>query len=60
MKLPDTAISEFQEIYAERFGRKIDREKAEAEGLKLLRLVRLVYPGYTGHMSQSPGERKQP
>jgi hypothetical protein len=45
MKLPDEAITEFQEIYFERFGQKISREKAQEEGMKLLRLVKLVYSG---------------
>lgn len=41
--LSDEQISEFQEIYEEHFGTEISKEDAYQNGIKLLRLVELIY-----------------
>lgn len=41
--LSDKQISEFQEIYKEHFGTEISKEDARENGIKLLRLVELIY-----------------
>jgi hypothetical protein len=43
MALSDEQISEFQEIYKEHFGTEISKEGAYQNGIKLLRLVELIY-----------------
>lgn len=43
MDLSDEQISEFQEIYKEHFGTEISKEDAYQNGIKLLRLVELIY-----------------
>ncbi len=41
--LSDSQIEKFQEIYRDRFGKEISREKALEKGAKLLRLMQLIY-----------------
>lgn len=43
MNLSDEQIREFQEIYKEHFGTEISKEDAYENGIKLLRLVELIY-----------------
>ena len=45
--LSDEQIKKFQEIYKERFGKEISREEALEQGVKLLRLVELIYKPMT-------------
>ncbi len=47
MALNDKHIAELQRIYKARFGKEISREEALAQGLKLLRMVELVYKPMT-------------
>lgn len=44
MILSDEQISEFQAIYKEHFGTEISKEEAYKNGLKLLQLIRILYP----------------
>ncbi len=41
--LSDEQIIKYQKLYKNRFGKKISREKAYEQGVKLVRLVELVY-----------------
>ena len=43
MKLSDEQIAKFQALYQERFGMEISKEDAYTQGIKLLRLMSLVY-----------------
>ena len=44
MRLSKQAVKEFQALYLKHIGKKIDFQTAEAEGLKLIRLVSLTQP----------------
>jgi hypothetical protein len=60
MVLSDDAISKFQAIYKTRFGRQISRKDALEKGVRLLRLVALVYKPMTeGEFNQLQDRRKQ-
>jgi hypothetical protein len=41
--LTDEQVSKFQELYKNRFGVEISREEAYAQGVKLVRLIEIVY-----------------
>jgi hypothetical protein len=41
--LSDEQIKKFQNIYRKRFGKEIDRKEAYEKGVKLLRLIELIY-----------------
>ena len=43
MVLTDIDINRFQELYKEQFGIEICKEDAREQGMKLLRLVSIVY-----------------
>lgn len=43
MVLSDENIKEFQALYRERFGKDISREDASEQGMKLLKLVSILY-----------------
>lgn len=45
--LTNEQIKRFQKIYKKRFGKKIDRNEAYEQGVKLMRLVELVYKPMT-------------
>jgi hypothetical protein len=45
--LSDEQITKFQTLYKNRFGREISREEAYEQGVKLIRLVELVYKPMT-------------
>ena len=59
MVLSDNAISKFQAIYKARFGKEISREEAVEKGIKLLRLVELVYKPMTESEFQQLQERRK-
>jgi len=40
-------ITKFQTLYKNRFGREISREEAYEQGVKLMRLVELIYKPMT-------------
>ena len=43
MHLTDEQITQFQNLYKKHFGSKISRERAYEEGIKLVRLMQLIY-----------------
>lgn len=47
MVLSDDDIRKFQTIYKERFGKEINKEDAYEQGIKLLRLLAVVYQPMT-------------
>ena len=47
MALSDEDIIKFQALYKEQFGKEITREAAYESGIKLLRLMSLVYKPMT-------------
>lgn len=47
MHLSDEHISQFQLLYKEHLGKEISKEDAYEQGVKLLRLVELIYKPLT-------------
>ena len=45
--LSDEQITKFQTLYKKRFGKEISREEAYEKGVKLTRLVQLIYKPMT-------------
>jgi len=45
--LSDEQIVKFQTLYKNRFGKEISRKKAYEQGIKLIRLMRLIYKPMT-------------
>jgi hypothetical protein len=45
--LSDERIKKFQTLYKNRFGKEISREEAYEQGVKLMRLVELIYKPMT-------------
>ncbi len=41
--LSDEQITKFQNIYKDYYGKEISREEAYEQGVKLLRLIELIY-----------------
>ena len=59
MRLTDEHITQFQTLYKERFGAEISREDAHEKGIKLLRLMSLIYKPMTGEEQDKVRERKE-
>ena len=59
MQLSDKKITEFQELYLKHFGEEISREKAHEKGIKLVRLVELVYKPMTKADHQKLQQRRR-
>jgi hypothetical protein len=59
MVLSDEDISSFQAIYRKRFGREISKEDAYEKGIKLLRLMSIVYRPMTEAEYQNLQVRRQ-
>lgn len=57
--LLDDQITKFQMLYKNRFGRDISREEAYEQGVKLIRLVELVYQPMTEAEYQRLQERRR-
>lgn len=47
MVLSDKNISDFQELYRKHFGKEIGKQEAYEKGIKLVRLMALVYKPIT-------------
>ena len=47
MHLTDEDITKFQALYLKHFGEEISRERAHSEGIKLVRLMQLIYKPMT-------------
>lgn len=43
MRLSDEHIAHFQALYLKRFGKEISKEEARDKGIKLFRLMTLIY-----------------
>lgn len=52
-------ITKFQTLYKNRFGKDINREEAYEQGVKLIRLVELVYQPMTQAEYQKLQERRR-
>ncbi len=57
--LSNEQITKFQTLYKNRFGRKISREEAYEQGVKLMRLVELIYKPMTEGEYQQLQERRR-
>jgi len=57
--LSDEQITKFQLLYKNRFGKIISRERAYEQGIKLIRLVELIYKPMTKAEYQQLQNRKQ-
>ena len=56
--LSDEQIMRFQTLYKNRFGKEISREDAYEKGVKLMRLVELVYKPMTENEYQKLQKRR--
>lgn len=59
MVLSDKKITDFQAIYKARFGKEISREEATEKGIKLLRLIEIIYKPMTEKEYQQLQERRK-
>ena len=57
--LTDAQITKFQEIHQKRFGKKISRDEALEKGIKLVRLMQIVYQPITKEEYQKLQERRK-
>lgn len=57
--LSDGQITKFQTLYKNRFGKKISREEAYAQGAKLMRLIELIYKPMTEAEYQQLQKRRR-
>lgn len=57
--LSDEQITKFQALYKNRFGKEISREDAFEQGVKLLRLVELIYKPMTEKDLELLKQRRQ-
>lgn len=47
MAIDNDQVAKFQELYKNRFGKDISREDALEQGIKLIRLIELIYKPMT-------------
>jgi len=59
MVLDNEQIAKFQTLYKSRFGKEISREEAYEKGIKLMRLVELIYKPMTEAEYQKLQERRR-
>jgi len=57
--LSDEQITKFQMLYKKHFGKEISREEALEKGIKLIRLVELIYKPMTEAEYQKLQERRR-
>lgn len=57
--LSDEQIKKFQTLYKNRLGKEISREEAYEQGVKLIRLVELIYKPMTESEHQKLQERRR-
>jgi len=57
--LSDEQIIKFQTLWKNRFGKEISREEAYEKGVKLIRLVELIYKPMTEAEYQQLQERRR-
>ena len=63
MELTDEQIAQFQKLYKQRFGKELCYEDAKDSGIRLIRLVKIIYKPitkeeYTKHHTSLSGESK--
>jgi len=59
MVLDNEQITKFQTLYKSRFGKDISREEAYEKGIKLMRLVEIIYKPMTEAEYQELQERRR-
>jgi len=58
--LSDEQVSTFQDIYRKRFGKEISKADALEKGIKLVRLMEIIYKPITEHdLAELQERRKQ-
>lgn len=57
--LTDEQITNYQTLYKNRFGKEISREEAYEQGVKLIRLVELIYKPMTEAEYQKLQDRRR-
>jgi len=57
--LSDEQITKFQTLYKNRFNKKIGREEAYEQGVKLIRLIELIYKPMNKKEYNQLQERRQ-
>ena len=57
--LSNEQITKFQTLYRNRFGKEISREEAYEQGVRLIRLVELIYKPMTEAEYQQLQERRR-
>ena len=57
--LSDEQITKFQTLYKNRFGKEISRERALEKGVRLFRLVELIYQPMTEEEYKRLQKRRQ-
>ena len=57
--LTNQQVTRFQKLYKTRFNKKISREEAYKQGVKLIRLVELIYQPMTEAEYQQLQERRR-
>ncbi|OGZ08924.1 MAG: hypothetical protein A3D67_01520 [Candidatus Lloydbacteria bacterium RIFCSPHIGHO2_02_FULL_51_22] len=57
--LSDEQIRKFQDLYKARFGKEISREDAYEQGVKLMRLIQIVYKPMTKDEYEAVQKRRR-
>ena len=57
--LSNEQVTKFQTLYKKRFGKEISREEAYEQGVKLIRLVELIYKPMTEAEYRELQERRR-
>jgi len=57
--LSNEQITKFQTLYKNRFGKEISQEEAYEKGVKLVRLMKLIYRPMTEEEYQELSERRR-
>lgn len=57
--LSDEQIKKFQTLYKNRFGKEISREEAYEQGVKLIRLIEIIYKPMSKEEFQKLQERRK-
>lgn len=57
--ITDEQITKYQTLYKNRFGKEISKEEACEQGIKLIRLVELVYKPITKEEFQELQQRRR-